>query len=53
MCDVGVQEGGVTERKYLRWFKRKVLPLLNRWDPDNPAPNSVVCMCVWGWYARA
>ena len=20
------------------------MPILNRWDPDNPAPNSIVCL---------
>ena len=38
----GFLEGGVTEAKYLTWFKSKVMPMLNRWDPDNPAPNSIV-----------
>ena len=39
-----VQVGGVTEMKYLRWFKRQVVPILNRWDPINPAKNSIVCL---------
>ena len=38
------QEGGVTEAKYLTWFKAKVMPMLNRWGPENPAPNSIVCL---------
>ena len=36
--------GGVTEYKYLKWMKEKLLPVLNPWNPDNPQPNSVVCM---------
>ena len=34
----------MTEAKYLKWFKAKVLPHLNAWDPDDPQPNSIVCL---------
>ena len=39
-----VQEGGVTEEMHYDWAVNYLGPVLNRWDPANPQPNSCVCL---------
>jgi hypothetical protein len=38
------QEGGVTEEMHYDWAVNCLGPVLNRWDPNNPKPNSCVCL---------
>ena len=34
----------MTEEMHYEWALNKLSPVLNRWNPDNPEPNSCVCL---------